>query len=170
VAYFDKVLQPGERILVKGRLHWVIYLTSYVVMLIAAVVALASWLALSKEQSSMEMIGFAVAGLILVYGIVLFIGRMFVRMGSEFAVTDHRVLVKRGLISVHTVEMNVDKVESVDVDQGILGRMLGYGSVTVHGVGSRWDPIPGLAHPLRFRNAITARAQQDVAQADAPAA
>ncbi len=165
MSYFDKVLQPGERVLVKGRLHWVIYLTAYVVMVVAAAVALASWLALGKEQSSMEMIGFAVAGLILVYGIVLFIGRMIVRMSSEFAVTDHRVLVKRGLISLHTVEMNVDKVESVDVDQTVLGRILGYGSVTVHGVGARWDPIPGLADPLGFRNAITARVQPAAAPA-----
>ena len=103
------------------------------------------------------MIGYAVAGLVLAYGMITFIGRMIVRMSTEFGVTDHRIIVKRGLISLHTIEMSVDKVESVDVDQTIIGRMLGYGAVTVHGVGARWDPLPGLADPIGFRNAITAR-------------
>ena len=81
---------------------------------------------------------------------------MIARSTTEFCVTDHRVIVKRGFFSLHTVELNVDKVESVDVDQSLLGRMFGYGSVTIHGVGARWDPIPLITDPLGFRNAITA--------------
>ena len=73
------------------------------------------------------------------------------------AVTSQRIIVKRGLVSLHTVEMNVDKVESVDVDQSILGRMMGFGTVTIHRIGARWDPIPLISGPLGFRNAITVR-------------
>jgi uncharacterized membrane protein YdbT with pleckstrin-like domain len=77
-------------------------------------------------------------------------------LATEYAVTNRRLLVKRGVLSVHTVEMSLDKVESVDVDQSLIGRMLGYGSVTVHGVGSRWDPITLIPDPAAFRNAISA--------------
>ncbi len=155
MSYFDRVLQPGEKVLVRGRLHWVIYLPAFLAMAAAAVVAAASWLLL--KDPSAAMIGYALAALVLAYGVITFIGRMIVRMSTEFGVTDHRIIVKRGLISLHTIEMSVDKVESVDVDQTILGRMLGYGAVTVHGVGARWDPLPGLADPIGFRNAITTR-------------
>ena len=80
------------------------------------------------------------------------------RATTEFCITDHRVIVKRGFFSLHTVELNVDKVESVDVDQSLIGRMFGYGTVTIHGVGARWDPISQIIDPLGFRNAITSRA------------
>ena len=154
MSYFDKVLQPGEKVLVRGRLHWVIYLPSYLAMAAALAIAAATWILL--KDPSQAVVGYAVAALVLAYGIITFIGKLIVRMSTEFGVTDHRVIVKRGVFSLHTIEMNVDKVESVDVDQTILGRMLDYGAVTVHGVGARWDPIPGLANPLSFRNAITA--------------
>jgi uncharacterized membrane protein YdbT with pleckstrin-like domain len=69
-----------------------------------------------------------------------------------------RVVQKRGILSLHTIEMNLDKVESVDVDQSLLGRMFGFGTVAIHGVGARWDPIVGIEDPLDFRSAITTRA------------
>jgi uncharacterized membrane protein YdbT with pleckstrin-like domain len=155
VSYFDKVLQPGERVLIRGRLHWVIYLPAYLAFAAALIIAVATYVALKDPNTALA--GYGLAGLVLVYGIVVFIGRMIRRMSTEFGVTDHRIIVKRGLVSLHTIEMSVDKVESVDVDQSILGRMLGYGAVTIHGVGARWDPLPGMADPIGFRNAITTR-------------
>jgi uncharacterized membrane protein YdbT with pleckstrin-like domain len=53
--------------------------------------------------------------------------------------------------------MNMDKIESVQVDQSILGRVLGYGTVTVKGTGEGLDPIERVASPITFRNAITAK-------------
>jgi uncharacterized membrane protein YdbT with pleckstrin-like domain len=154
LAYLDRVLQPGETILVRARLHWVIYLPALAAIVLAAGVAIGTAVAITDH--SMALAGYALAGLILIYGVITLLGRLILVSSTEFGVTDHRVIVKRGLVSLHTVEMNVDKVESVDVDQTILGRMLGYGSVTVHGVGARWDPITRIADPLGFRSAITA--------------
>jgi uncharacterized membrane protein YdbT with pleckstrin-like domain len=64
---------------------------------------------------------------------------------------------KRGFIRRHTVEMNMDKVESVDVDQSIMGRLLNYGDVTIHGTGEGWEPLDRIDAPLEFRNHVTAR-------------
>ena len=88
----------------------------------------------------------------------------FIRWITEFAVTDRRVIYKRGFISRHTDEMNMDKVESVDVDQSILGRLLDYGTVRDHGHrrhASETRTPRGIGRiaspPLALRNAITAK-------------
>ena len=70
-------------------------------------------------------------------------------------VTDHRVIFKRGLLSRHTVEMNRTKIESVDVDQSLFGRLFGYGTIVVHGTGGGLEPLANIADPLLLRSRIT---------------
>jgi uncharacterized membrane protein YdbT with pleckstrin-like domain len=70
---------------------------------------------------------------------------------TELAITNKRVIAKFGLIRRNTVEMNISKVESIQVDQGILGRIFNFGSVLVSGAGDPKAPIPGISHPLQFR-------------------
>lgn len=156
MAYLDRVLQPGEMVLAQTRLHWITFLPS--VALALAAVVLAIWTRLALVNHTLATAAYAIAGLVLLLALFTFLGRMVARQSTEFAVTDRRVVVKRGLVSLHTVEMNLDKVESVDVDLTLLGRIFGFGAVTIHGVGARWDPIVGIADPLGFRNAITTRA------------
>ena len=81
----------------------------------------------------------------------------FHRWTTETDVTNLRVVHKTGFIKRHTFEMSLDKVESVDVNQSILGRMLNYGDVTMRGVGEGAETIETIASPLEFRNHITAR-------------
>jgi uncharacterized membrane protein YdbT with pleckstrin-like domain len=78
------------------------------------------------------------------------------RATTELAVTNRRVIHKSGLIRRHTVEMSRPQVESVDVDQSMLGRMLNFGDITVRGTGTTFEPFRCVADPLRFRSAITA--------------
>ena len=82
--------------------------------------------------------------------------RAFIRRAStELAVTDQRVIYKTGLLARHTLEMNRGKVESVAVDQTLLGRLFGYGTVTVRGIGSALEPIRNINDPLGFRSHLT---------------
>jgi uncharacterized membrane protein YdbT with pleckstrin-like domain len=155
VAYIDRILQPGETVIATARLHWIILLPS--ILLIAAAVVIAVLAKLSSLDPSQAKFVYAFAALVGLFGVLAFIVRSIRRATTEFAATNRRVIVKRGLFSLHTVEMNEDKVESVDVDQSILARILGYGTITIHGVGSRWDPIPRISDPLAFRSAITLR-------------
>ena len=76
------------------------------------------------------------------------------RLSTEIAVTDRRIILKRGLIQRHTIEINMDKVESVDVDQSILGRIFDYGTVTVHGTGAGIEPLCNVSAPIALRNAV----------------
>jgi uncharacterized membrane protein YdbT with pleckstrin-like domain len=86
--------------------------------------------------------------------LTLFIHPLIERATSEFAVTNRRVIIKVGLISRRTVELKLEKIESIGVDQTILGRILGYGTITVRGTGGTNEPFRGLARPLEFRKAV----------------
>lgn len=76
------------------------------------------------------------------------------RLTTEFAVTNKRVIVKTGWIQRETLELNLSRVESLSVDQSVMGRLLGYGTITIIGTGGTREPFHGIAHPLEFRNAV----------------
>jgi len=81
----------------------------------------------------------------------------FIRWMTEIVVTDRRVIYAHGFIQRHSVEVHMDKIESVDVDQGMLGRVFDYGDVTIRGTGSTMEPLRAVDRPIDFRNEVTAR-------------
>jgi uncharacterized membrane protein YdbT with pleckstrin-like domain len=83
--------------------------------------------------------------------LTLFIAPLIAMTTSEFAITTKRIIIKVGLISRRTLEMNMTKVESVNVDQGIFGRILGYGTIVVIGTGGTKEPFTYIADPMSFR-------------------
>lgn len=152
--YIDEILQPGEKILYSTTVHWIFYTPG----ILGWVVAVVGWIMERRaDGSGMEVFWLGVsvvAGLIAIYWTFK---AWFHRWTTETDVTSLRVVHKEGFIKRRTFEMNLDKVESVDVDQTILGRILGYGDVTIRGVGDGVETIKTIAHPLQFRNNITAR-------------
>jgi uncharacterized membrane protein YdbT with pleckstrin-like domain len=153
VAYVNSVLQPGETIKAIGRLHWINYLKA----LLLAAVAAACLLYGQQEVSPVGRSATYVGWLLLALAVVLLLGAWFTRQMTELSVTNHRVIYKTGFIRRHTVEMNMDKVETVNVDQSILGRILGYGTIHVLGTGQGIESLSRMASPIDVRNAITAR-------------
>ena len=75
---------------------------------------------------------------------------------TEMAITNRRVIAKFGFIWRKTFEIDRQKVESVKVDQSILGRILDYGTVTITGTGSSSEPVQNIDSPLEFRNKLLA--------------
>jgi uncharacterized membrane protein YdbT with pleckstrin-like domain len=73
---------------------------------------------------------------------------------TELAVTNKRIIVKSGLIQRNTTEMFLEKVESIQVDQGIFGRILDFGSITISGTGGDKSPVNNVSHPIEFRKAF----------------
>jgi uncharacterized membrane protein YdbT with pleckstrin-like domain len=88
---------------------------------------------------------------------ILALRAWFIRWTNEIVVTDRRVIYAHGFIRRHTVEVNMDKIESVDVDQTMMGRILDYGDVTIRGTGATLEPIREADRPIAFRNEVTAR-------------
>jgi len=154
MRYIDKILQPGETVLFYGRLHWILYAPGFALLAVAVVfLGLAA-----RAQSGMIVSVLLVAAVVsAVAAGAAILSAWFRRWTTELDVTDRRIVHKRGFITRHTIEINMDKIESVDVDQSILGRILDYGDITIRGTGTGWDPIRTIRAPLRFRNHVTAR-------------
>lgn len=87
-------------------------------------------------------------------GLVFWISAAITYMTTELAITNKRVIAKFGLISRRTVELNMNKIESVQVNQGILGRIFDFGSLSIAGGGIPSAPVPGISNPLGFRKAF----------------
>jgi uncharacterized membrane protein YdbT with pleckstrin-like domain len=81
----------------------------------------------------------------------LFIAPLMDRYTDEFAITNKRVIIKTGLVSRKTVELNLSKIESVNVDQTIMGRIFGFGTITIIGIGGTREPFVNIRKPLEFR-------------------
>ena len=153
MSYVERVLQPGETIQHAAKLHWFIYLRTIFLLIICVI--LVGTIFTSDNQTLNLALGIAaiIFGLL---GLLTGLGAFIRRATTELAVTDHRVIYKTGLLSRHTIEMNRDKVESVDVDQTVAGRIFGYGTIVVRGTGGSLEPIRNIADPLTFRSYITA--------------
>ena len=151
MSYVQKVLLPGERVVYETGLHWLVFGRAILAFILAGAVAIASAYAPTGVDTPLQFLALAVA----VVGVVFLLAAALRRAGTELAVTDQRVVYKQGLISRHTIEMNRAKVESVDVDQSLLGRMLGYGTVRLRGTGGSLEPMAMIGHPLTLRSHIT---------------
>jgi len=76
------------------------------------------------------------------------------RNATEMAVTDRRVLIKTGIGNRRTLDLMLSRVESIGVEETFFGRMLGYGSVVVHGTGGTPESFVMIAHPQEFRRSV----------------
>jgi uncharacterized membrane protein YdbT with pleckstrin-like domain len=124
VSYIDESLVAGETILHRGRVSW--------------------W-----SQFGLVLLG--VVTLIAVVGLVFLIWAWIRVRSTELAITNRRIIAKFGFVKRHTVEINLEKVESLRVEQGVWGRILNFGTIFISGSGSSVAPIPNIADPLVFR-------------------
>jgi len=152
--YIDDILQPGEKVLYSTNAHWIFYLPAIAAWIVAIFLFL-----LSRETTteSVVLLWLSTSAVVALVALYWTVKAWFHRWTTETDVTNMRVVHKTGFIKRRTFEMSLDKVESVDVNQSILGRILNYGSVTVRGVGEGSETIETIASPLDFRNHITAR-------------
>jgi uncharacterized membrane protein YdbT with pleckstrin-like domain len=152
--FIDDIVQPGEKVLYSTNAHWIFYLPAIGAGLLALVLLVLSH---ATTTESIILLCLASAAVVAIAALYLAAKAWFHRWTTETDVTNLRVVHKTGFIKRRTFEMSLDKVESVDVNQSILGRLLNYGNVTVRGVGEGAETIKTIASPLDFRNHITAR-------------
>jgi membrane protein YdbS with pleckstrin-like domain len=151
MAYHTKVLQPDETVKVVGRLHWSIYIRGLVVLMVAVALLVGSlWV---PDPDGQRYVQWA-AGVVGVLGLMVLLAAWIRRLGTEIVVTDRRIILNHGLLSRRTMEMNMSKIEMVDVRQSLWGRIWGYGTVKIHGTGVDIEALKGIGSPLAIRNAI----------------
>ena len=151
-SYVKSVLQPGEVVRHSADLHWILYARGAFCVIAAWVI----FLLLPAQPGFVHWSLVVVSAILFAIGLGLLAQNWYRWWTTEIAVTDRRIIYKTGFIYRETSEMHMDKVESVDVDQTILGRLLDYGDVSVIGTGSTWETLRTIARPIVLRNHITA--------------
>jgi uncharacterized membrane protein YdbT with pleckstrin-like domain len=153
MSYVQRVLQPNETLIYATRLHWLVYARAVGLLIGAAVLAVGA----ERTENELRMALWAGAGGLFVLAAVAGIAAGLRRASTELAVTDHRVIYKRGIVGRYTIEMARSKVESVDVVQSFLGRIFNFGTILVRGTGGTLEPFRDVEDPLRLRSAIIAQ-------------
>lgn len=147
MSYIENNLMSGESVIYSAKLHWVVFLWP------------AIWLVIALILFSSGGDAAAAGGGAIVIAILTGIASFITYSTSEFGITNKRVLAKVGFIRRNSLEVLLTKVEGIQVNQGILGRILGYGSIVVSGTGGSKDPFHKISAPLEFRR----KAQEQIA-------
>ena len=139
-AYVEANLIAGEQVVYQTRIHPIVFLSPGAFILLGI---------------GLGVFGIPSAGLVVLgFGVLMLIGAWIRQWASEFAVTNKRVIVKVGFISRRTIEINMSKVESVEVNQDIFARLFNYGTIVVIGTGGTKEPFDLIDDPLAFRRAV----------------
>jgi uncharacterized membrane protein YdbT with pleckstrin-like domain len=150
MSYVESVLHPDERVVAMGRMHWIIYARSALVFLFGIAIV-----AFGFGFGNAAGYWVSVAGVVvMLFALLMAAGSWIEQWTTEIAVTNRRVIQKTGLIRRSTSEMNMDKVESVLVNQSLFGRLFDYGSVVVRGTGAGMEGLKFIGRPLELRSAI----------------
>jgi uncharacterized membrane protein YdbT with pleckstrin-like domain len=146
-AYYKRLLRPNETVLHIGRLHWRVYLRALGLFLFGAALIGAG---AALQGPPLTFIGF----LLLLPAAVVAIDAWWRRLTTEIVVTNMRVIWKRNWIAMKTREINLSKIETVDIRQSIFDRLIGAGTVVMISTGGSWEPLWPVAKPRVVRNAI----------------
>lgn len=150
MSYIKTNLIPGETIIKQATMHWIIYAMPVFVTLIFAYITLID---AADFSSSGYFKGIIICGAFWLYAYLK-------KVSTELAVTNKRVIAKKGIIFRKTIELNLNKVESLTVDQDIIERLINCGSITINGTGGSGAPFKNIDDPLAFRKAVNGQIEK----------
>jgi uncharacterized membrane protein YdbT with pleckstrin-like domain len=159
MTYLQKMLLPDERVVYIAVLHWVIFVPGLFLTAVGGIVGYYAYdiVSLVMGPSMVPLIGRIVAGGAFVFalaGLGLLIGAIVRQSATELAITNRRLIAKYGFISRSTFEIMINRVTGVNFDQSITGRILGYGTILVHGAGGDISPVDVVSNPGLFQRAL----------------
>ncbi len=127
VGYVKQTLSSGEQVLCTARFHWLYTFSAIWALILLGIIGI---------------------------GIVIFLRMMITKWTTEIAVTNKRLIYKRGWIARKTDELSPKKIEEINVSQGVVGRILGFGKIRIQGTGGGEIVLPNIDDPLTFRREI----------------
>jgi uncharacterized membrane protein YdbT with pleckstrin-like domain len=157
MSYVENNLLPEEKILFTGNISGAIYLRPVISLLGSGFLYYLLGRANQTSdifQNLVRVVWVIVFLFLLGYTLLLLIQAIIIFMTSEFAVTNKRILVKTGFIRRSTIEILLSKVESISVDQNILGRMMNFGTIVIRGTGGTAQKARAIADPMTLRKKI----------------
>ena len=145
MSYIDNNLMKDEQIIYRADIHWTIYLWA-IIWAILSILFILHIITAFKDNSLLGTI-FGIFGILSLWQAILY------KKSSEYVITNKRLILKTGIIARKSVEIMLTKCEGVSLEQSILGRILGYGTLvtTTGGVTTRFKKI---VDPVIFRNHI----------------
>jgi len=164
MGYIEQNLLPGEQVIYRARPHWGVF-AGPVISLGIGLSFVACGLVLFSSQMGgrgVDEVGAAVGCLGIATALVLLsamlgAARAIVTfLTTEFAVTDRRIIARKGLGGRRSLDLLLIQVESINVNQPLLGRALNYGTVTITGTGGTKESFPSIANPLELRRRVHA--------------
>ncbi len=152
MSYIEHSLSSGETVIYQTRLHWIVLVwhTLFAVVFAAGGIVFFRYAAAGLIEHAYLWVALG----LVVIAAALFGYGLFVRHKTEMAVTSKRVIIKTGILTIRTIELFLAKIESVEVEQSVWGRILGFGSIFVRGTGGTDEPFSTIAHPLEFRRQV----------------
>jgi uncharacterized membrane protein YdbT with pleckstrin-like domain len=157
MSYVQDNLMPNEKVLFSARIHPAVFMPAIVSLVMSIAVVVYAFSLASQQDSEASLLAGIVllaAGGFFLYSIGLGLKALIIMLTTEFAVTNQRIIAKTGFIRRHTLEMLLPKIESVSVQQNILGRLLDFGTVTVIGTGGTKESFRPITGPLTARKKI----------------
>ncbi len=159
MGYVEKILLPDERIIYAATLHWIIYVQGLIITAFAGVVGYFSHPVLVLMFGERVGAQFtkpisAVAMLIVLAGAALLLGAYLRQTSTEIVITNKRLIAKYGIVSRATFEILVNRITGANFDQTVAGRILGFGTILVHGAGGEISPIDLVENPQLFYRAL----------------
>jgi len=142
MGYIDENLMSGEQVVYRTKLHWIVFLGPIIFVILAFI-----FFASGKEIAPVGSLFFLIA---IVWAVSAFISFKT----SEFGITNKRVLIKVGFIRRNSLETLLKKVEGIQVNQGILGRIFNYGTILIKGTGGTSNPFHKIEAPMEFRKKV----------------
>lgn len=147
MSYVDGTLSQGEEIKEKVQLHWINYLFTWFLCLLTFLLVLL-WLADATLRQNLECQVFV--GVVVLWAVY-----DYLRLATiELVITNKRVICKKGIISVKTQELKTNKIESVEIRQSILGRILGYGTLMFSGTGTAKVRFAKVDDPWKVKSQV----------------
>lgn len=154
MSYIDENLLPGERVTYRARLHWALFLAPIFYLLFG----LLFLLPLTGSRDDSVFITFGCGSILLFLAAITTTVKVFIIIKTtEFALTDRRVIAKTGFIRRRSLELLLTKVESIRIDQPILGRILDFGTVIVTGTGGTQESFRSIAAPMILKQKVNAQ-------------
>jgi uncharacterized membrane protein YdbT with pleckstrin-like domain len=164
MSYTTRHLMSGEEVVKETRLNGIIFLPAATLLALAVLL-----FAVVYEAGDAARKDLIYPEVLMAVAVIAAIPPFVKRSSSEFVVTNKRVLVKTGFLRRHSTEILLRQVEGITVDQGILGRMLDFGTIVVEGTGSDRTAYKGIAGPMAFRLAVQEQIERNANPANPPA-
>lgn len=170
MLYVQQSLSPDEEIIHIGHFHWM-YTVKAVLGIVWGIVGCVAVICGALYFQEHYWIGFQSEGVlarikelhpgirigaffVFIFGVLRFASMMVTKATTEIAITNSRLIFKRGLVARYVGEMSIDRIEGVNVLQTVLGRIFGYGRIMVRGMGVGEVVLPPISNPIAFRRAI----------------